>query len=330
MLPASVLVFLALLQAPAALESPPRAIRCEEVKRLELSLVSTRHFEVCVSPGLMTGFRFDTPVTVDLQEDVRFEEVMSGRSSIGLVPPKDMAPGERIRLTAHLAGGESPQSVTFTLVAHRGRATHQVEVYRDKRTRESLLQEIEQERAKNQDLRAQLSQSSGLRGLFLAGALNHTGVPAQQFSAKMVREQRSDDGLWVLRGVTYRSDNSVGVKVDLMNTGAESWQAAGASLVGPTGETLEGVRIGLAEPISPQQMQPVFIEADAASGIPHGEVTLRLWGVDGRTTTLFKVTFPQSVLHQDEATRSRAVTPMECGRAAGRPPNPEATPRAHR
>ena len=137
--PASVLVFLVLLQAPAALESPPPDIRCEQVKRLELSLVSTGHFEVCVSPGLMTGFRFDAPVTVDLQEDVRFEEVMSGRSSIGFVPPKDMAPGERIRLTAHIAGGGAPQSVTFALVAHRGRATHQVEVYRDQRTRESFL-----------------------------------------------------------------------------------------------------------------------------------------------------------------------------------------------
>ena len=125
----------------------------------------------------------------------------------------------------------------------------------------------------------------------LSGVLKDTGIAAQQFQPQ-INEQRSDDELLVSRGVTYRAKNSVAVEVRLRNTGAESWQAAGATLVGPTGETLQGVRIGLAEPIPPQQTRQVFIEADAADGIPHGEVTLRLWGADGRAITLLKVTFP--------------------------------------
>lgn len=290
MIPAapSVLV-LVLLHAPA--ESPSPAADCEDVERVELSLKSTTSFDVCVSPGLMTGFRFDAPVKVDLQDDVRFEEVMHGRSGVSFVPPKDLAPGERLRLTAHLGGGESPQSITFALVAHRGRATRQVEVYRDKRTRESYQQEIEQLREENRHLQAQLAQSSGLRSLFLSGALGDTGVSLQQLRHFSV-EQHSDDALMVTRVITYRSNNSVAVEVRLRNLGAEPWRAAGASLVSATGEKLEGVRIGQIGPMSPQEPRRVFVEADATSGVPRGEVTLRLWSADARSISLSKLTFP--------------------------------------
>jgi uncharacterized protein (TIGR02268 family) len=253
---------------------------------------------VCVSPGLMTGFRFDAPASVDLQDDVRFEEVMRGRSGVSFVPPKDLAPGERLRLTAHLGGGQSSQSITFALVAHRGRATRQVEVYRDKRTRESYQEEIEQEHAKNQQLReaiqrlqAQLALAGGLRSLLRSGALGDKGIPAQQLYEPM-SAQHSEDALWISRGVSYRSTNSVALEVGLLNSGAEPWSVAGASLVSTTGERLEGMRIGQAGPIPPQKTGRVFVEADAATGVPSGEVTLRLWSEDGRSITLPKVTFP--------------------------------------
>ena len=199
MLPASPSVLvLVLLQVPAESRTPS-LLGCEDVQRVELSLVPTASVEVCVSPGLMTGFRFDAPVKVDLQDDVRFEEVMHGRSGVSFIPPKDLAPGERLRLTALLGGGESPQSITFALVAHRGRATRQVEVYRDKRTRESYQEEIEQERAKNQQLReenqglrAQLALAGGLRGLFLSGALGDTGIPVQQLTRSWLGSTRTE------------------------------------------------------------------------------------------------------------------------------------------
>ncbi len=297
MLPASSSVLvLVLLQAPA--QSPPPAVRCADVQRVELSLVPTTSFEVCVSPGLMTGFRFDAPVKVDLHDDVRFEEVMQGRSGMSFVPPKDLAPGERLRLTAHLGGGESPQSITFALVAHRGRGTRQVEVYRDKRTRESYQEELEQEHAKNQQLReenqrlrAQLAVTGGLRSLLLSGALGDVGISVQQLTGPMVA-QHSDGGLSMSRGASYRSKNSVAVEVLLFNASFEPWAAAGASLTSPKGEALEGVRVGQEEDIPYKQARRVFVEADAATGFPRGEVTLRLWSADGRSITLPRVTFP--------------------------------------
>jgi uncharacterized protein (TIGR02268 family) len=232
---------------------------------------------------------------VDVQDDVRFEGLVRARQLLTLVPPADMTPGERIRLTVRFEEGSNRQSATFVLVGHRGRAARQVEVYHDKRTRESYQQEIEQERANNQQLReenealqAQLAQCSGLRSLFLSGALRHTGISAQQLKAAV---QNKDHALEISRGVSYSSNNSVAVEVLLFNSGTTPWSAVGASLVSSTGERLE-VRIGQVGPIPPQEARRVFIEADAAGGVVRGEVTLRLWGTDGREISLPQVTFP--------------------------------------
>ena len=59
------------------------------------------------------------------------------------------------------------------------------------------------------------------------------------------------------------------------------------------GEKLEGVRFGQVGPIPPGKTMRVFVEAGAASGVPRGEVTLRLWSEDGRSIALPKVTFPR-------------------------------------
>ncbi|HYO66048.1 MAG TPA: DUF2381 family protein [Archangium sp.] len=299
MLPASPsILVLVLLHAPAEPgPAPPPVPPCADVQRIELSRVSTTSFEVCVSPGLMTGFRFDAPVIVDVQDDVRFEGLMRTRQLLTLVPPPDMTPGERIRLTVRFEEDSARQSATFVLVGHRGSAVRQVEVYHDERTRESHQQETEQERAKNHQLRAEnaalqarLAQSSGLRGLLFSGALGDTGIPAQQLF-QTIAEQRSDHALMITRAVSYGSKNSVAVEVLLLNSGTVPWSAIGASLVSATGERLE-VRIGQAGPIPPQESRRVFIEADTASGVPHGDLTLRLWGTDGREIILPKVTFP--------------------------------------
>ncbi|HEX5754045.1 MAG TPA: DUF2381 family protein [Archangium sp.] len=278
-------------------EQPPGTHPCEDIERIELSMAPRVNAEVCVSPGLLTGFLFDTPVDVELQDEVRFAELLRGRSSFSLVPPPDMVPGERLRLTARLQGGA--QSVTFSLVAHPGRSTRQVEVYRDPRSRASLLQENAQEHAKNQELqeeverlRAQRTQSGGLRGLLLAGALNDTGIPALELKLGPT-QQESDDALSTWRVITYRSLKTVAGEVWLLNSGTTPWRVEGASLTSAAGEILlEGVRVGQAEPIPPQQSRRVFFEADAARGTLRGEVMLRLWGADGRTLTLPKVPLP--------------------------------------
>ncbi|MFY0564957.1 DUF2381 family protein [Archangium lansingense] len=289
------LVALLLHGSPAS--APPAAAPCEDIQRIELSLsLGEVAHEVCVRPGILTGFTFDAPVVVELQDEVRFAEVMRGRSGISFVPPPDMAPGERLRLTAHWGGdGPSRQSVTFSLVAHSGRATHQVEVFRDQRSREAVLQENAQERAANQQLReqvqhlqVQLAQSGGLTGLLLSGALGHQGIPARQLRPGL-GEQDPVEGLSFTLLVTYRSLLTVAAEVWVLNSGSEPWIPEGASLVRPTGDALEGVRVRQGEPIPPQQLRRVLLEAP---GAPSGEVTLRLWGADGRTLTIPNVTFP--------------------------------------
>ncbi|WNG59784.1 DUF2381 family protein [Archangium gephyra] len=291
-----------LFQAPVAVESPPTTADCENVQRVDLSLMSTATFEVCVSPGLMTGLRFDTPVTVELQDDVRFEAVARSRQLLSLVPPPDMAPGERIRLTVRFEEGMTRQSATFVLVGHRGQATHQVEVYRDKRTGESYQQEIEQEHVKNQQLReenqqlrgelehlrAQLNQSAGLTGLHVSGVLDPTGIHTRELQ----RELPVAGGVAMWKGSSYRSNDSVAVELWLLNSSAEPWTAVGAFLVTTEGEKVEKVRLYQPEAIPPNETRKIFVEFPAGRGDLQGQVTLNLWEAGPRTISIPKVMFP--------------------------------------
>lgn len=303
MLPVSPsLLVLVLLQGPTAVESPPAAADCGNVQRVELSLVSTSTFDVCVSRGLMTGLRFDAPVTVELQDEVRFEEVVRARQLLTLLPPADMMPGERIRLTVRFEDGVARQNATFVLVGHRGQATHQVEVYRDKRTRESYQQEIEQEHAKNQrlreenqqlrgalqQLRSQLNQSVGLMELYVSGVLRPSGIRFRHFPG----QQPTAGGLSVSSGISYRANETVAVEVWFLNSSTEPWTTVGASLVTAQGEKMEGLKLYQPEAIPPNEIGSVFIEVPAAPGEPRGPVTLNLWEAGPRSISVPTVMFP--------------------------------------
>lgn len=65
--PALILALMLLQGSPAMGSSSVTA--CEDLRRVELSLSPEAMREVCISPGLMTGFRFDVPVVVELQDD---------------------------------------------------------------------------------------------------------------------------------------------------------------------------------------------------------------------------------------------------------------------
>jgi uncharacterized protein (TIGR02268 family) len=294
----SLLVLVLLQGAPGA--KPSSVIACEDNPRIELSQEPAAVVrEICVSPGIMTGFLFDGPFSVELQDEVRFVEVLRGRSGISLVPPRDMVPGERLRLTARLGEGESQRSVTFMLVAQPGQATRQVEVYRDRRTRESYEQEIEQERAKNQKLREENQQlrtrllgSGDLRGLFLAGALESWGVKVREFPQREETGQQSSHALSFILGYSYKSVRSVAVGVVIRNLGTEPWIPKGASLKTRTGEMVDGLKLGPADAIAPQQEGRVVVERDAAAGDLRGEFTLLLWDAGERTISIPHVSFP--------------------------------------
>ncbi len=292
--PPSMLVFFLLQGAPSP--PPPEESPCEDVRRIELSLeptVATR--EVCISPGLVTSFLFDAPTQADLQDEVRFMEVMRGRSGIGLVPPRDMAPGERVRLTVRIDDGATQERVTFILVAYSGQATRQVEVYRDQRSRESYQYEVAQERANVRQLlselrqmRSQLHRVNGLRGLISSAALGLDGIQTRPFPLKL--QGYSESGLRIETGASYRSSKSVAVQLKLKNTGEESWTVADTTLT-VDGEPLKGL-LWVAETIAPNETRYVVVEVDAKREELRGSATLTLRGKDSRVITIPEFTFP--------------------------------------
>ncbi len=296
------LLVLALLQGSPVVEPLPAA-GCEDVRRIELSRNPTKGGrEICVSPGFMTGLFFDASVSVELQDEVRFVEVTRGRSGISFVPPRDMVEGERLRLTARFTDGASQEAIAFTLVAYSGRATHQVEVYRDQRTRESFQQEVTQERARSQQLseenqrlrgelermRARLEQPVGLRDVIISGAMGAAGVAAQPL---LDLAERAGREISANRGVCYRSATNVAVAVWLRNSGAEPWTVAGASLT-LDGEPMKGV-VWHGETIGAGKTGLVVVEVNGAEdALLRGEATLSLWEAGPRALHIPQVTFP--------------------------------------
>ena len=299
----SFLLVLAVLQVSPVVE-PPTIAGCEDMRRIELSLPPTpAERELCVSPGLLTGLLFDAPVHVELQDEVRFVEVSRGRIGISFVPPRDMVEGERLRLTARFVdgGAASREDITFTLVAHSGRATHQVEVYRDRRTRESFQQEVAQERARTQHLseenqrlrgevermRAQVNQPVGLRTLITSGLLKDQGVLVRSV---MGYEELQKRELSVRRISCYRSEKNVAVAVWVSNSGTEPWTVVGGSLA-VNDKPLEGL-VWQAETIAPGKTGLVVVEAEGPGDSPQGDATLSLWEAGPRAVNLRQVAFP--------------------------------------
>lgn len=300
----SFILGLVLLQG-APLLQPPTAAACKELQRIELELEPVAAArEICVSPGLMTNFVFDTRAEVDLQDEVRFLEVTRGRSTLSLLPPPDLTLGERLRLTAVLGDGAAQQRVTFSLVAQRGQATHQVEVYRDQRPRESLRRELAQEQAKNQQLRdelertraqfeqlqVKLKQSGGLRDLIANKALSSKGIQLREFKEK---EPGQSEGILSYEwGSGCRSDSSIAAVVWLKNSSPEPWTATEGSLVDAQGKELRGMKIRQDNPIAPNSGGSVIVEVDALRSEALGELTLTLRDEGSRGITIPGLKFP--------------------------------------
>ncbi|REG32993.1 uncharacterized protein (TIGR02268 family) [Archangium gephyra] len=298
MLPSPPWSLLALLSLQGAVAEPPPVARCEDVQRIELALEpSAAAREICVSPGLTTSLRFDAPVSVDLQDEVHFEAVVRDRKLLTVMPPPEMSAGERLRLTVHFEGEPASSGTTLMLVGHSGQATHQVEVSRDARTRESLRQELLQERARTAQLRealartqAMLAQSGDLRSLIASKTMGPSGVQAQAIFLEWPGQP--EGGLSWVSGISYRANKSVAAEVWLRNSGPEPWRVAGGSLVDARGVEMKGLKFRQDEEIAPGQLQPVIVEVDASYAQARGELTLTLWDERGRTITLPKVTFP--------------------------------------
>jgi uncharacterized protein (TIGR02268 family) len=254
--------------------------------------------EVCISPGLATTFVSDVPMaSVDLEQEVFFEDVTRGRRMLGLMPPREMQPGERRRLTLTLSGGREPQQVSFTLVVHRGQATRQIEVFRDRRSFDSLRQEIEQARAKNQRLHQEnerlLARIRSIRALSLllsTDAAWPREVPVRQKS--LSKSFTSDGSVSALRGNAYRVRNSIAVRLWLHNDSSEPWSVAGVSLVDAHGLERKGLQWSQERSVAPQGVDFVVVEAEAGEVEELTPMSLRFWDAGGRSITIFQVVFP--------------------------------------
>jgi uncharacterized protein (TIGR02268 family) len=272
------------------------------LQRIELSLAPNTSREICISPGLLTGFVFDAPVVVDLEEEIRFAEVTHGRTSINFLPPGDGVIGERLRLTARFLDGTS---VTFVLVIHSGQASRQIEVYRDKRTKESYQHEVAQAHAKNQQLQQELErfrrqleqlreecgEPSSMRRLIASRSMSQAGIRAKELTREFIGY--SEGPLSVIRGITYRSDDRIAVEVWLLNLSMTPWIAVAASLVDAKGNELKGMQIWLeGGVIPPKESRLVVLEVEAGQN-PQGDVTLVLRENGPRAITIPKVAVPR-------------------------------------
>jgi uncharacterized protein (TIGR02268 family) len=278
---------------------PPPSAGCEEVRTIELALAPEgTALEICVSPGLMTGFLFDTPADVDLQDEPRFGQVLRGRSGMSVVPPQEMVPGERLRLTARLGSGPSQQIVPFMLVAHSGQATRQVEVYRDERPRVSLEMEVDQQRARNQQLREEneqlrirLEYQQGLRGLIATEAINTLGVKTRTIDSS--DPWQSDGSLEIQRGCIFQSYKTLAIQVWIKNMSSDPWMVTGAALVDSQGQSMRGVTL-FQQAALPGNTESgsVVIEVDDVASV-RAPLMLKLWG-GARFITILDLMLPSS------------------------------------
>jgi uncharacterized protein (TIGR02268 family) len=295
------MLMLSLTQTP----SPAGTMGCEEIQRIERARTALAPQELCVSPGLMTGVFFDVPVSVELQEESRFESVSRGRTSISVVPPRDMAPGERLRMSARYLDGNHPEdTVTLFLVASRGQSTRQVEVFRDTRTRESFERELEQERAESQrtqqeltrlrlefeSFRQQYGDPRQLRWLISSGSMTREGVRARTFKQSLIGHESNN--LRVDRGVSYRSEHRVAIELWLVNLGASPWRLSRAIVKDNHGKNLQIVYTWHQEVPAENVAFMVIIEMEHPSANSVDECNLELRADSGNSTHVRGIELP--------------------------------------
>lgn len=211
--------------------------------------------------------------------------------------------GERFRLTAHFPDGAS---VTAVLVVHRGRATRQVEVYRDKRTRESFLHEVAQEQARNQQLqeeneslrwqleqlRTECGDPRELRRLLASRVMGEDGIPAKKLGPWAINHTQG--ALSVNHGASFRLVRRVAIAVWLKNGSTEPWSASKATLLDARGREFPGVTLWLeGGSIPPGELRLLVVEADAEAEAPRGELTLMLREDGPRSITIPGVAVPR-------------------------------------
>ncbi|WP_309891586.1 DUF2381 family protein [Archangium sp.] len=305
------LLALALLSTSSDVFAAPRADECEAASpRIELSPSPTKRHApvVCISPGVPTTFRFDSPIlpeSVKIQERERFEDVTPGQKNLLLVPLENLVAGKHFELEVCFADGAIPECASFDLVVHPGLGMQEVKVLRQprpaahyKQVAEEAEAEVQQCRVEVRQLRAERGGPEGLAGAIASGLVSGQGGIAVKNLNKDVTEK---EGNTLVRDdvFSYRALEHVAVEVYFRNPDAAPWLAAGAVLRGPKGEVLKPVLLWQPNPIIPAapgevgERGRVVVEVLATEKEARGTYTLTLWdAARQRTVTLGNVTFP--------------------------------------
>jgi len=300
-LSASALLMLTLLSASPAPTLPGHTAWAAEVHRIELPAdAAGAPPEVRITPGLATTMLFDTPIVT---AGVRLEgcercRVTPAKDAVILVPAGELRTGQTLKLVVPFADDAAPASAEFLLVVHP-MTERQVEVFRQRRTVESLRAELLEKDAAarrcHQDLarlRTEFDGPGGLIGVLASKLMGREGISSRLLTHQLT--QRPGSALMVLAAFAYRAHERVAVDLELVNPGgSRPWTAVGARLAGKGGE-LRVITLWQPAPIaSGLESGRLVVEADATEAQAHGPFTLTLWDEDGqRTVVIANVTFP--------------------------------------
>ncbi|QRK13367.1 DUF2381 family protein [Archangium violaceum] len=298
-LPLPVLLLVALPGKAAQVPAAP-LIECgAELQNVELE-VGSLPMLVCVAPEVATTLRFDTPLllerTVLEGSEVSFSPTPMGMS---LEATRDLAEGERRKLTVYFADEKEPSSATFILVGQGSGKPRQVNVFRQTRTVASLRQEAQQQRQRAEVCEQQLAQCSKqaapttlLERLLRLG--RGSRISLHWRDVKPQGGQRGDIDVSEISTTTVElehGEREAAVRVRLANNRQEDWRVEGASLTAGGGQPLTAVRVLPEAALPAGAVRRIDVVLGPTQQELTGRYTLRLWG-GGLEIALENIEFP--------------------------------------
>jgi uncharacterized protein (TIGR02268 family) len=301
----SVLLTLVLLVSTMA-AAQPGAAPCESgLRRIELRSASTGEVPaLCISPEQSTTFVFEgaelLPEGVTLEGRERFSRVEVSATMLRLVPSARVVPAERLELIVRFKDGAAPASAAFWLWVYPGQGTSLVEVYRDKRTRESCERQVKEQqeqllqcREENARLGVGGDGPMGLIRLLAEGFMNDEGIQSKKLGGDVIRDPGNVASVTWVR--SYRSASRVAVELELGEAGlAQPWRAVGARLMGEAILAPPVLHVWQKEPpAAGLEGRRLVVEAEAGPAGAQGRFLLQIWGEDRKQRiVLTGVTFP--------------------------------------
>jgi uncharacterized protein (TIGR02268 family) len=285
MRPCTFAVLLALLLLVTASVARAQPSPCQNpVRRIELPTSQGALPELCISPGLSTTLLFDQELArdaVELEGRERFRRVEATGGLLVLVPSERLVPGERLRLKVRVTEGSTPASMAFVLVVYRDQAERQVEISRPPApgTCQAELRRKEEELRRCLDQRASLPPPplASLAALMMEDAVDPRLVTTRKMTSASLIPAPAE-GLAVTKVALHRSLSRLVVEVWVMSTDPEKpWMAAGATLLGQSGEVLEPLHVLQLQPLNPGEAGQVWVEALASPMGAIGPLTLEVW-----------------------------------------------------